>query len=159
MVRKVTPTYDFDQYFGKHPEEYFTAGRIATAERVYKQCIEENQDNAIGSMVGMIESMITELADTSIGQTMDDVIDHIYAQAFSIKCNAGMYGYPLATAFANQLFYYCREIAGKPLSQNMQACMRAHLEALRIIFKNKIRSMTDPTALELLKELEKPTTM
>ena len=155
MSEVVMPIYDFDQYFGKNPEEYFNAKRIAEAERVYDQCIAEKQEGVVHDMVEMVEKMIAQLDKIEPGQTMESIIDSIYAQAFSIKCNAGMYGYPLATAFANQLFYYCKEIAGKPLNLHVQACMRAHLDALRIIFKKNIRSMSDPVALELLKELER----
>lgn len=154
-MEKFIPTYDFDQYFGKNPEDYFTPARIANAERTYDRCIDEKRDSAIATLVEMVERMFTLIAKIEPGQTMDEIIDGMYAQAFSIKCNAGMYGYPLATAFANQLFYYCKDLVGKPLSASVQASMQAHLAALRIIFKRNIRSMTDPVALELLKELER----
>ena len=155
MTEKYMPAYDFEQYFGKNPEEHFNAARIANAERVYVRCIEERQENALQNMVEMIEKMMLHISAIEPGQTMDATIDSIYAQSFSIKCNGGMYGYPLATAFANQLFYYCKEVAGKPLTVAVQACMQAHLNALRVIFAKNIRSMTDPAALELLKELER----
>jgi len=155
MTDKIVPVCDFDEFFGKNPEEHFSSARLANAERVYAQIIEEQKDDAQKKMVKMIEQMLEQIAKIEAGKTMESIVDSIYAQSFSIKCNAGMYGYPLATAFANQLFYYCKEIAGQPLNTNMQASLRAHLEALRIIFKKNIRSMTDPIALELLKELER----
>lgn len=155
MTEILTPTYDFDQYFGKNPEEYFNAKRIADAERAYAQCIADKEGEVLNNMAEMVDKMLAQLAKIEPDKTVESALDSIYAQAFSIKCNAGMYGYPLATAFAHQLFYYCKEIAGKPLNTHMQACLRAHLDALRIIFKKNIRSMTDPIALELLKELER----
>jgi hypothetical protein len=155
MTDVFLPAYDFDQYFGKKPEEYFNEKRIAAAEKVYAEYIAEKQDDVLHDMVEMVEKMLGQLGTVVPGETIEPILDSIYAQAFSIKCNAGMYGYPLATAFANQLFYYCKEIAGKPLNTHIQACMKAHLDALRIIFKKNIRSMSDPVALELLKELER----
>ena len=155
MPDKFIPSYDFDQYFGKNPEDYFNAARIAKAEQAYAEYIEEKKDSSLEKMAEMVQKMTAQIAEIEPGQTMDGVIDSVYAQAFSIKCSAGMYGYPLATAFANQLFYYCKEVAGKPLTAGIQSCMQAHLEALRIIFKKDIRSMSDPVALELLKELDR----
>lgn len=155
MAEKFTPTYDFELFFGPHPEDYFTPSRIAAAEKTYARVVEDKKQDALASMVQMISQMTDKIMQIEPGKPMDEVVNVVYAQAFSIKCNAGIYGYPLATAFANQLFYYCKELIGKPLTRQMQACMRAHLEALRLIFKNDIRSMTDPAALELLKELER----
>ena len=128
---------------------------IAEAEKAYAQCIAEKQEDVLHNMVEMVDKMIAQLMSVEPGKTMESVLDSIYAQAFSIKCNAGMYGYPLATAFSHQLFYYCKEIAGQPLNTHMHVCLQAHLDALRIIFKKNIRSMSDPIALELLKELER----
>ncbi len=153
MVEKVTPEYDFDQFFGKNPEAHFTAARIANAERVYTRCIEETETDALKNMVEMIEKMIGQIGNAKVGEIAETTIDNIYAQAFSIKCNAGMYGFPLATAFANQLFYYCKNIAGKPMTNSAQTSISAHLSALRVIFKNNIRNISDPIAQELLKEL------
>ena len=155
MVNKITPEYDFCEFFGKNPEEYFTAARIANAERVYARCIEETGKNALQNMMEMIEKMIFLIRGANVGETADEMIDTIYAQAFSIKCNAGMYGFPLATAFANQLFYYCKEISGKSMTLNTKTSIEAHLSALKIIFKNNIQNMSDPIAQELLVELER----
>lgn len=155
MAKKFTPKYEFDQFFGKNPEDYFTAARIANAERTYEHCIIENQSEAIESMIAMTADMINQINQAIVGNIEDSLFDTIYAQAFSVKCNAGMYGFPLATAFANQLFYYCKDIAGKPITANAKTSISAHLSALKLIFKNNIRNITDPTAQELLKELEK----
>lgn len=154
MVEKIMPEYDFDQFFGKNPEDHFTPARIANAERVYTRCIEETETDALKSMVVMIETMIGQINTAKVGEIAEAVIDNIYAQSFSIKCNAGMYGFPLASAFANQLFYYCKTIAGKPMTNSAQTSISAHLAALRVIFKNNIRNISDPIAEELLKELE-----
>jgi chemotaxis protein histidine kinase CheA len=155
MAEKITPTYDFEQFFGKNPEEHFSAARVASAERVLARAVEEAETDALKNMHEMIETMIGQVAKITVGTIESDVIDNIYAQAFTIKCNAGMYGFPLATAFANQLFYYCKNISGKPMANSAQASISAHLSALRLIFKNNIRSISDPIAQELLKELER----
>ena len=102
----------------------------------------------------MVATMIEQVGKITIGTIESDIIDNIYAQVLTIKCNAGMYGFPLATAFANQLFYYCKNISGKPMTNSAQASISAHLSALRLIFKNNIRNISDPIAQELLKELE-----
>lgn len=154
MVEKITPTYEFDQFFGKNPEDHFSATRVANAERVLARAVEEAATDALKNMHEMIATMIEQVGKTTIGNIENDIIDSIYAQAFSIKCNAGMYGFPLATAFANQLFYYCKNISGKPMTNSAQANISAHLSALKVIFKNNIRNISDPTAQELLKELE-----
>lgn len=154
MVEKITPTYDFEQFFGKNPEEHFSVARVASAERVLARAVEEAETDALKNINEMIETMIGQVAKTKIGAIESEIIDNIYAQAFSIKCNAGMYGFPLATAFANQLFYYCKNISGKPMTNSAQANISAHLSALKVIFKNNIRNISDPIAQELLKELE-----
>lgn len=155
MVEKITPTYDFEQFFGKNPEDHFSAARIASAERVLARAVEEAETDALKNMTEMIETMIGQIAKTTVGKIENEIVDNIYAQAFSIKCNAGMYGFPLATAFANQLFYYCKNISSKPMTNSAQASINAHLSALKVIFKNNIRNISDPIAQELLKELER----
>lgn len=154
-AEKIMPQYKFEEFFGHEPEKYFNAQRIAAAEKTFTSALRDLEAEALLQMQQAVDAMAAHSRQIFVDQNSDGAIEQLYTQAFLIKCHAGMYGFPLATAFANQLFYYAHGIAGVPCTANSIKSINAHIEALRVIFRKNIRSMTDPVGMELLKELER----
>lgn len=152
--KKFMPHTRMREIFGDRPDEYFSASRMDAADRVMDATLDKMEHKALEKLQSYIGQM-QQLVQHVSGARPEKELDAMAEYAFAIKCHAGMYDYPLASQFANQLFYYSRKLEKADLPSNARTILEAYVAALNLIFKDKVQDMQSPAAVALLKELDR----
>lgn len=154
-AEKFMPESRLKDIFGTNPEAYFSSARVAAADRAMRTALEGLEDSVMKRLEQAVEIARMQMPKMVEGTVPDRALDTLQEQAFVIKSHAGMYGYSLANDFAHHLYYYCRRLEAKPLPANVRKVLEGYLNALALIFREKLRSTKSNIAQELLKELER----
>lgn len=81
-----------------------------------------------------------------------EALGRLFRASHDLRGQAGTFEYPLIARIAGSL---CQSIESLERDNaTLQLLVEAHVGAIRAIFHNKIKSMSDRTALELTEELE-----
>lgn len=154
-AQKFMPESRLRDIFGANPDAYFSSARVAAADRAMRSALEGLESSVLKRLEHAVEVGRMQLPKMVPGTLAPRQIDTLQEQAFVIKSHAGMYGYSLANDFAHHLYYYCRGLEEKPLPANVVKVLEAYLNALALIFREKLRGTRSPIAQELLKELDR----
>jgi chemotaxis protein histidine kinase CheA len=84
----------------------------------------------------------------------NQALDTLFAAAHDVKGMGATYGYPLATQLAASLCRLIETDAGKAAARQLPALVCAHVDALRAIVRDGVKSSGDPMGRALLQALE-----
>lgn len=149
------PEYRFKELFGENPEQYFASGKILAAERALQTALEGMSGDALNRLQQAVETARAQLPKMTPGARPEKALDLLLEQAFYIICHAGLHGYGLASDFAHHLYYYARKLEAGVLPSKAPAILEAHINAIHLIFREKIKGEKSPIAQQLLKELDR----
>jgi hypothetical protein len=151
-VRILPPSYRLKEKIGMDVKmsEIFTPERIAAAQKA----IDDTQSEFVGwaqkDLVELEHAYRTMEKDPSSVESRSEKVRKI---AFSLKCQAGTFGYPLGSEVAKSLFRYTVDHA--PYSKESLIVLRKHIDALMVIFQQNIQGEGGKMGEELLGSLDK----
>jgi len=76
-----------------------------------------------------------------------------YEAAYTIKSQAGMFGYDMGTEVTRMLLDYFHD--ARPVDSNTLIVLRMHVDTIRVVFQHKIKDSGRAIAVELVKSLQK----
>lgn len=123
------------------------------ATETIKKVSDDFQNIAIDQIKEMEEYLTKIKACILAEEPTKNLCNDIAMKSLSIKGQAGMLGYPLASKVSSSMHTYASKI--EKVEQKEFKILNAYVKTLRIIFEKKISSETDPIAIELLKEFQK----
>lgn len=127
----------------------FDADAVARADETLKAMS--------GSFQAWVEADIRKLqqarADAANAAWSDSGLDQLWGVAHDIKGMGESYGYPLATRMAGSLCRLIETPAGKAASRAQPQLVEAHVDALRAIVRDKIKSSDHPVGRALMQTL------
>lgn len=100
--------------------------------------------------IGKLESAFAEIAKNP---TSSAARDTILQAAYSIKSQAGIFGYDLGTQVAGSLVDYLE--AHQRIGEDQLTVLHKHIETIRVVFTHKIKESGGSLGLELLANLHK----
>jgi chemotaxis protein histidine kinase CheA len=98
-------------------------------------------------------ALLTASCGKFLSEGDGNAVGRLFRASHDLKGQAATFEYPLVARIAASLCQLI-ETTEKPEAIN-GALALAHVEAIRVIFREKIKSMSDRTALELTEELER----
>lgn len=152
-VRILPPSYALKEKIGMNVNlgEIFTPERIAAAQKAI--------DDTQAEFVNWAEKDLVELEHAYRGIALDPAnappqrIDKVRKIAFSLKCQAGTFGYPLGSEVAKSLYRYTVE-HGQYNGENI-VVLRKHIDALHVILQQNIQGEGGAMGKELMANLDK----
>lgn len=84
----------------------------------------------------------------------DQPMDTLYGHSHDVKGLAGTYEYPLVTRLAGSLCRLIETPAARVAARTLPALIDAHVEAMRLVVRDKLKPMDHPVGKALLTELE-----
>jgi hypothetical protein len=81
-------------------------------------------------------------------------LEQLYNVAHDVKGLGATYQYPLATSVAAQLCRLLESSDGRSAARNAPALIDGHVDAIRAILRNDVRTEDDPTVLLLVAALK-----
>jgi hypothetical protein len=152
-VRILPPDYSIKEKIGMdvNLSEIFTPDRIAQAQKAI--------DDTQAEFVEWAYKDLVELEHTyrSIAEKPEDApasrVEKVRKIAFSLKCQAGTFGYPLGSEVAKSLYKYTTT-HGSYTSGNV-VVLRKHIDALQVILQQNIQGEGGKMGAELMTGLEK----
>lgn len=116
-------------------------------------------EEAVGTLksefTGWVSSDVAHLAearDKFANMRSTKTADELFRAGFDIKGQAATFDFPLIARVASSLCKLIEEsksVGAVPLN-----LVDAHVNAIRVIFRDKIQDMSNPTAIALAEELE-----
>lgn len=131
------------------PGPVFDAEAIARADETLKAMS--------GSFQQWLEADVRRLQQARVeaerASWSDPALEEVMSAAHDIKGLGESYGYPLATEIAASLCRLIETGAGKGAARANPALVTAHIDTLRAIVRDQIKSSAHPTGRALLKAL------
>jgi len=84
-----------------------------------------------------------------------EALSGLHGAAHDVKGMGATYGYPLATQIAASLCRMIETDAGKAAAKRLPSLVAAHVDALRAIVRDGVKSSGDPMGRALLQALER----
>lgn len=110
-----------------------------------------------GSFQQWLETDVRKLqharVDAEQAAWSDAALDQLMSAAHDIKGLGESYGYPLATRMAASLCRLIETPAGKAAARAHPALVQAHVDTLRAIVRDQIKSMDHPVGRALMQTL------
>ena len=127
--------------------KYISPEKVRQAEEVVETKKAQMQEDIYNDILELEKAFIKlpEVADVKPSLLF------ITDTALNVKSNAAMANYILATEFAKSLYQFCMNLSD--LDDNDAKIVKAHIDALKNIFKYKKTDTGDQTDRELLKAL------
>lgn len=152
-VRILPPSYKLKEKIGMDVKlsEIFTAERIAAAQKTI--------DDTQGEFVAWAQADLAELEQSYLAISLNtdnypkSHIEKIRTIAFSLKGQAGTFGYPLGSEVAKSLYRYTVD-HGNYNADNL-VVLRKHIDALQVILQQNIQGEAGAMGAELMGSLEK----
>jgi chemotaxis protein histidine kinase CheA len=122
---------------------------VARAEAALKS-LEGNFNQWLNDEIAKLEAARAQI--TEAGQTAE-TMEGLYLRAHDLKGLGGTYGYPAITRIASLL---CAKIADKRQRlETSLSCIDAHIEAIKTVVRDGIKSEEHPEGLRLISDLER----
>lgn len=151
-VRILPPSYALKEKIGMNVNlhEIFTPERIAAAQKAI--------DDTQAEFVGWATKYLVELEDAYRGMAADlgnasVQIEEIRKIAFSLKSQAGTFGYPLGSEVAKSLYKFLGE--KRKYNTDNIVVVRKHIDALQVILQQNIQGEGGVMGNELMDNLKK----
>ena len=119
---------------------------IAEADAIIEDLCKNCLDN-IGQNLESLIRVWDEMQSMVMSEARDEKEQELFTFAHEIKDIASLCGYSLAAHFAESLRDYIAETTYD--LKNQRVIVQAHVDALRVVHKNKIKDDAGPAAEEL----------
>ncbi len=133
-------------------DDILTPKVVEEAQGAIHQSIDQFYAESL-SLVSDLEKAGAEL-DAS-PQDKDRILPIITEKAFTIKSNAGLGGYKLASLIAKSLFRHCEKYKEIKLSERDQELIRWHIHSIKKILTEKVRGTGGALGAAVLEELKR----
>lgn len=152
-VRILPPSYALKEKIGVNVNlnEIFTPERIAAAQKTIDDTQAEFVSWAAKDLMEL-EHAYRAIAENPEAAS-DSRIDKVRKVAFSLKCQAGTFGYPLGSDVSKSLYRYTVD-HGQYTSENI-VVLRKHIDALHVILQQNVQGEGGAMGKELMSNLEK----
>ncbi|MCH2548220.1 MAG: hypothetical protein MK052_11520 [Alphaproteobacteria bacterium] len=152
-VRILPPNFNIKEKIGMNVNlsEIFTPERIAEAQQVIDDTQAEFVDWATKDLVELEHTYRIIAKDPANANATR--IEKIRKIAFSLKCQAGTFGYPLGSDVAKSLYSYTTK--HDSYTADNIAVLRKHIDALQVILQQNIQGEGGTMGKELIDGLEK----
>lgn len=150
-IRILPPDFTLKQKIGPNVDlsKIFTPERIAAAQKTIDETQKEFVQWAEKDLVELEHAFKALERDSSHSDS--GKIEKIRKIGFSLKCQAGTFGYDLGSEVANSLYLFMMKHAA--LTNDQMVVVRKHIDALQIIFHENILGDKDATGIELMDNL------
>lgn len=152
-VRILPPSYKLKEKIGMDVKmsEIFTAERIAAAQKAIDDTQVEFVEWAQKDL-GELENIYETIAKDP-EHYPKSCIEKIRNIAFSLKCQAGTFGYPLGSEVAKSLYRYT--VDHGDYNRDNLIVVRKHIDALQVILQQNIQGDGGTMGTDLMGSLEK----
>lgn len=152
-VRVLPPDFAIKKKIGMNVnlQEIFTPERIAAAQKTIDDTQAEFVDWATKDLVEL-EHIYRNIA-ANPDEAAEARMEKIRKIAFSLKCQAGTFGYPLGSEVAHSLYKYTS--ANGAFTKETTVVLRKHIDALQVILQQNIQGEGGKMGDELMASLEK----